>query len=109
MSSRREKRLAAEEERILEAYRTSIISPLQLGQQLEKLKARRSAIEAQRAELQSEKILPREQVEKAVTDYCEEAAKNLEGFSDERWQEFLRTLAARGGNPSIGDRLANPV
>jgi site-specific DNA recombinase len=87
-----EQRLAAEEERILEAYRTSIITPLQLGQQLEKLKARRSVIEAQRVEIQSEKMEPGEHNEEAITDYCDEASKNLENFSDQQWQEFLRTI-----------------
>ena len=87
-----DKRLAVEEERILEAYRTGIISPTQLGLQLEKLKARRSALEVQRSELPQHDTLPPEQVEKSVTLYCTEAAKNLTSFTDDRWREFLRII-----------------
>ena len=87
-----EKRLAAEEERILEAYRTSIISPLQLGQQLEKLKARRAVLDLQRSEVESEATMPPKQVEQAVMDYCAEAAKNLANFTNEQWRELLRII-----------------
>lgn len=85
-------RLKAEEGRILEAYRTEIITPAQLGQQLEIVKARRAALELQRPEVQREPTVPPEQAEKAVADYCTEAARNLATFTKERWREFLRTI-----------------
>jgi len=89
------KRLAAEEERMLAAYRTAIITPAQLGQQLEKVNARRAALEVQLTELQTEPVIPTEQAEKAVTDYCAEAAQNLADFTDERWREFLRVIVEK--------------
>jgi site-specific DNA recombinase len=82
----------AEEERILEAYRTEIISPAQLGQQLQKLKSRRAAVEAQRLEMQPTSSGSPEQVEAAVNDYCGEAAQNLANFTGNQWREFLRTI-----------------
>jgi site-specific DNA recombinase len=86
------KRLEIEEGRILDAYRATIISPAQLGQQLEKLKAQRAAIELRRIQAQREDSMPRAEIEKAVTDYCAEAANNLAAFTHERWREFLRTI-----------------
>jgi hypothetical protein len=85
-------RVKAEEGRILEAYRTEIITPAQLGQQLELVKARRAALELQRSEVQREPTVPPEQAEKAVADYCTEAGRNLATFTEERWREFLRTI-----------------
>jgi len=84
--------LDAEEERILDAYRTEIISPAQLGQQLQKLKSRRAAVKAQQFEMQPRSSTPPEQVEAAVKDYCGEAAHNLASFTGNQWCEFLRTI-----------------
>jgi len=85
----------AEEERILEAYRTEIISPAQLGQQLQKLKSRRAAVEAQRLEMQPTSSGSPERIEAEVKDYCGEAAHNLAGFTGDQWREFLRTIIER--------------
>ena len=91
---KREKKnkLDTEEQRILDAYRQGFISPTQLGQQLEKVTARRTALDLKRAEIAQEEKMPAEQVEKAVIDYCAEAAKNLANFTFDQWQEFLRTI-----------------
>ncbi len=86
------KRIDSEEARMLEAYRTGIVSPAQLGQQLEKIKSRRVALEVQRSEIESRRALPVEQIERAVSDYCADAAKNLAKFTPEQWREFLRTV-----------------
>lgn len=85
-------RLAKEEDRILEAYRTGLISPLQLGEQLEKLKAKRSAVDLQQIELQRQQETPPEEIKKAVAEYCAEAATNLEKLDDGQWREFLQTI-----------------
>jgi site-specific DNA recombinase len=84
--------LATEESRILEAYRAGIISPAQLGRQLEILQARKSALDVQRTELQAGLAVDTEQAEKTVIEYCIEAAKNLAGFNHERWRDFLRII-----------------
>ncbi len=85
----------AEEERILEAYRTEIISPAQLGQQLQKLRSRRAVVEAQRLEMQPTSLASPERIEAEVKDYCGEAARNLAGFTEDQWREFLRTIIDR--------------
>jgi site-specific DNA recombinase len=86
------RRLDGEEERIFDAYRAEMISPAQLGQQLEKLKVRRVALDQQRTAVQPQASIPSEQIDKTVTEYCAEAAQNLATFNDERWREFLRTI-----------------
>jgi site-specific DNA recombinase len=88
-------RLKVEEERILDAYRTGVITPAQLGHQLEKLKTRRAALELEQSNLRSEDVADPEQVERAVLDYCTEAASSLAHFTQEDWREFLRTLIHR--------------
>jgi hypothetical protein len=71
------RRLETDEGRILDAYRTAFISPAQLGQQLQKLKAQRAACELRHIQAQQEASMPRAEIEKAVTDYCAESAKYL--------------------------------
>src|SRR5437879_1037937 len=86
------KQIETEEQRILDAYRTGVISPAQLGRQLEKVKARRTALDLRRTELPQQSSASPEQVKTAVKDYCAEAAKNLDNFTDEQWREFLRIV-----------------
>ncbi len=86
------KRVNTEEERLLEAYRTGIISPAQLGLQLEKLKARRAVLDLNRSDAKPEENLPPKQIENAVADYCAEAARNIASFTADEWRDFLRTV-----------------
>jgi site-specific DNA recombinase len=85
-------RLETEEGRVLDAYRKELISPTQLGQQLEKLKAERAVIELRRAQALQEPPVSRADIEKEVIDYCAQAAKNLAAFTPERWRTFLQTI-----------------
>jgi len=80
--------------RILEAYRGGVISPIQLGQQLEILKTRWNVLNVRRTEIQETQAVDPEQISTAVKDYCVEAANNLAGFTQERWREFLRMIVA---------------
>jgi site-specific DNA recombinase len=102
-------RLKAEEERVLEAYRTGVITPAQLGQQLETVKARRSELESHAREAQQESTVPGGDADRAVSAYCAEAASNLASFTHERWQEFLRTIIDniifRGNQITIQGRI----
>ena len=102
-------RLGVEEQRVVDAYRTGLISPPQLGHQLEQLKARRAAIDLQRAEFDQQAALPADEVEKAVTDYCAEAARNLGNFTDDEWRQLLRTIIQRvvyhGNRATIQGRI----
>lgn len=86
------KRVATEEARVLEAYRTGIISPQQLGAELERLKARQNAGEIQKAELNDRMAPDGAVVEKSVREYCAEAARNFAAFAPEERREFLRAI-----------------
>ena len=85
-------RLKVEEERVLEGYRTGIITPVQLGRQLEAIEAKRAGLGGQVA--QDAQTAPQAfvDIEKNVLDYCAEATKNLANFTPERWRQFLRTI-----------------
>jgi site-specific DNA recombinase len=85
------KRIAAEENRILEAYRMGVISPRQLGSELEQLRARRNALQPQNGGLsvpQPEFAL----AQGTVRDYCAEAASRFDGLRKADLREFLRTI-----------------
>lgn len=85
--------LDKEEGRILEAYRQSVLSPDQLGSELEKLKTRRMQIEARRLTLTPETRAPLEEAsERSIVDYCRQASNRLNTFSQDEKQEFLRLL-----------------
>jgi len=87
------RRIESEENRLLAAYRTGIISPAQLGVELEKLKSRRTIAESQLAkELSKEPEVPPALIRKSVEDYCKEARRNLRALPPEDLRELLRTL-----------------
>jgi site-specific DNA recombinase len=83
-----------EETRLLEAYRAGIISPAQLGQQLEQLKQRLSALEVRSAGLRraSQSLVGRGSLRRTVEEYCRDAAQRLQTFDDTERQRFLRLL-----------------
>lgn len=82
-----------EETRLLEAYRIGVISPAQLGQELEQLKQRQSALEVRSATL----LKPTEasgsnNTRRTLEGYCREAAERLRTFDSGERQRFLRLL-----------------
>lgn len=104
-------RLAIEEERILEAYRSAILSPAQLAAQLEKIKARRTVLEQQLACASLDKKQS-DDSRQSVSDYCTEAAQNLANFTPEDWCAFLRLLIEeiifQGDHIVIRGRIPGP-
>jgi len=112
MIDREFRRLDTEEQRILDAYRSGVISPAQLATQLEKLKGQRAAIALQRNHARPAESVSTKEVEKSVEDYCEEAAKNLSSFTPGEWQELLRTIIERivfyGNRATIRGRIPLP-
>ena len=88
------KQLEAEEGRVLEAYRTGILPVRLFGQELEKIKARRSFLESTKPNLMRPvELLPgRLELKRHITEYCNRAAARLSAFSDEERQRFLRVL-----------------
>lgn len=87
-----EMKLHTEEQRLIDAYRTGVISPSQLGEQLEKLKIRRTALTQARSEAAPPIAVSPAQAQEAVVDYCAEARANLSQFKESHWQELLREV-----------------
>lgn len=82
-----------EETRLLEAYRMGIISPTQLGQELERLKERQSVFEMRASNLGKLPVAQdRQQVRQTLEEYCQSAAERLKTFDDAERQRFLRLL-----------------
>lgn len=87
------KRIGSEETRLLEAYRSEIITAAQLGSELEKLKIRRATTEGRRAELAAEPPpLSVPTIRKTVEEYCADAAQRFRSLPPEQLREFLRTV-----------------
>ena len=88
------KQLQAEEVRILQAYRQELITPLQLGKQLDELSSKQASLQTRRDALQPEESAnpPFEATEQAVREYCNEAVEALKAFDWEKRRNFLRTL-----------------
>jgi len=103
-------RIQAEENRLLEAYRSTIISPAQLGQQLELLKARRAAIEISQSQLDpARRPLPREQIETQITAFCAQASHRLNSFTPEEWRRFLQTIIHRAVFDGVQIRIEGHI
>lgn len=82
-----------EESRILEAYRRGIISPIQLGSELEKLKARKNSLSERKHQLvEDRKNFANLAVRYSLIDYCEKVSGQLKSFTAEQRQRFLRLL-----------------
>jgi site-specific DNA recombinase len=86
-------RIRKEESRLLEAYRIGIISPSQLGQELEQFRQRQSALEVRAVGLQnSNKASTVRNLKLCLEDFCQLAAKRLKTFTEAERQRFLRLL-----------------
>ena len=110
---RNAQRMSAEEQRLLDGYRTGLISPAQLGQQLERLRAGRAALDLERAALAQHPEVPTEQIATAVVDYCAEAANKLASLTADGWRELLRALIEsavfHGNRIVIRGRIPLPI
>jgi site-specific DNA recombinase len=85
--------LRVEESRLLEAYRLEVISAAQLGTELEKLNARRTALESRKAELQEHpQSVPKHIIRDSVIGYCESIEGRLNSASVEERQRVLRLV-----------------
>ena len=85
--------LQAEESRILEVYRTGIISPAQLGDEMGKIKTRRTALGQRRSELEGRlRIANLPALKRSLADYCRTVARRLGTFDAEERRRFLRLI-----------------
>jgi site-specific DNA recombinase len=82
-----------EEARLLEAYRTGIISPTQLGQELELLKKRQSALEVRERNLRRNTGAPSgNNLRQTLEEHCQRVAERITTFNEAERQRFLRLL-----------------
>src|ERR1041384_6843747 len=82
-----------EEERLLEAYRTEVITAPQLRQELKKIKVRRDTLENRKSCLADEvKAVDLPVIKHSVIDYCRMAAARLKTFTEGERQRFLQLL-----------------
>ncbi len=88
------RQIDGEESRLLEAYRSEIITATQLATELAKLNARRTdAAESRKAAMQHAQLrLAPEQIQKSVEEYCREVRQNYNSFAPNELREFLRTV-----------------
>jgi site-specific DNA recombinase len=85
--------IGQEEERIVEAYRLDILSSELLAREMDKLKARKAALEARKAGLAQEAALADgPEVHHSLKEYCQLARKRMRTFNKEERQRFLRLL-----------------
>jgi len=93
-----------EESRIIEAYRTGVLSPAQLSRELEQFKVRRGSLEARKAKIATNPDLPDfSLIERSLIEYCEIAARRLKSYVHEERQRFLQLLLT--GILFEGDRV----
>lgn len=85
--------LRREEARILEAYRKSIITPEQLGAQLEQINARKSVLKTRATQISRNVEVSDGAISKrSVQDWCQQVANGLKRFTDQDRQKFLRLI-----------------
>ena len=85
--------LQSEEGRILEAYRKSIITPEQLGVELEQINTRKSALAARASRISRNVASTSAPISKrSLRDWCDLAAKELKRFTKQDRERFLRLL-----------------
>lgn len=85
--------LEKEEERVMLAYRTGVLTPTQLGEQLQKLKDRKTALETRRREFGN--VSHGDQLQRSTTDFCTDAASRIKSFTLEERQRFLNLIIER--------------
>jgi site-specific DNA recombinase len=82
-----------EEARLLEAYRIGIVSPTQLGQELELLKKRQNALEVREGNLRRQTGVPGgNKLRRTMEGYCQRVAEQIKTFNEAERQRFLRLL-----------------
>jgi site-specific DNA recombinase len=84
--------LKIEEERLVEAYRTGILSPMLLGEELQKLNGRRTLLQERGNHSQEIKPLKGNDIKTSIRDYCQIAANRIKNFTFDERQQFLRTI-----------------
>src|SRR2546423_1652487 len=85
--------LQVEEDRILDAYRKSVLSAAQLGRELEQINLRRSAFQVRKLAAGNQaEAGSLSEAQKSVAGYCKAMAKKLHHFTDQERQRFLRFI-----------------
>jgi site-specific DNA recombinase len=80
-----------EEARLVEAYRLGILSPAQLGQELEKTHLRKASLDKRKTDL-SQRLQKIPAIKESIMEYCRMASRRVRSFGPEERQRFLRYL-----------------
>ena len=92
-TNRQLERLDQQEDRILQAYRSDLITAVQLGRQLDELNQKRTLFQSRIAALTTEGAKqPSRDSEEATREFCQEAARGLEEFDLSKRRSFLQLL-----------------
>lgn len=86
--------LQTEESRILEVYRTGIITPDQLGRELKEIRVRSNALETRRKAVAAPAHRPPPDLKRSIFDWCQIAAERLKQFTIQERQRFLRFVVS---------------
>lgn len=82
-----------EESRILEAYRTGIITAVQLGQELGKISVKKKALEKRKSKIEIvERGMHPVEVKRTIMDYCAAIRDRLITMTQEGRKSFLRRI-----------------
>jgi hypothetical protein len=82
-----------EESRLVEAYRHGLLPMVLFGKEMEQIKARKSALEERKSNLNRQgEVPPLAEIKRSVAEYCKIATQQMKKFSDEMRQRFLRLL-----------------
>jgi len=84
--------IAVEESRLLEAYRSGAMTPLQLGQQLDLLAARKNALNGRPTGENVASEPPPEVRRKSIEEYCQETRAQLDALDPVQLRRLLQGL-----------------
>jgi hypothetical protein len=105
--------LAKEEERILDAYRASVITMDQLQKELDKVRERREPLAKQHRELAKNSIkqLPVSVIKQGVEQWCKEVQAQVEKMTFDERQKFLQEIVDKilMSSETVRIRLVVPI
>jgi site-specific DNA recombinase len=87
------RQIEEEEFRLIEAYRQGVLPMALFGKEMERINARKSALEKRKSNLTSQKeALPLIEIKRSVAEYCKILTQQMKNFASEARQRILRLL-----------------
>jgi cell division protein FtsB len=85
--------LQKEEDRVMLAYRTGVLTPTQLGDELQKLKNRKISLETRLRDIETGDSSKNQQ--QSPDEFCKVASSRMKSFTPEERQRFLNLILER--------------